>query len=241
MSRAGWSSSGTGRCWRCWTGRRSARWRSGTECRGSRCMRGRPGMSRPGRHADLGAAAAGGAGGGAAAGAGLGRHRRRRWRGPGPAAGRARSFPRDPVRGQRRGAGTSAVQAADCRRRAGDTCYGELFNVGWPDAPHRALRNRLVQERGPRAGRRRGSGRGKGPRSAPSSRARGRRRTGPGTRWASRGQTSMAISIARRCGRASPGFVNLIQYSRAADTSSRWCRGRSPGGNRARTSCTRAV
>ncbi len=37
MTRAGWLSSGTGRCWRSWTDRRSARWRSGTGCRGSRC------------------------------------------------------------------------------------------------------------------------------------------------------------------------------------------------------------
>jgi NAD(P)H-dependent flavin oxidoreductase YrpB (nitropropane dioxygenase family) len=29
---------------------------------------------------------------------------------------------------------------------AGDTFYGELFDVWWPDAPHRVLRNRLVQE-----------------------------------------------------------------------------------------------
>jgi len=29
---------------------------------------------------------------------------------------------------------------------AADTVYGELFDVGWPDAPHRVLRNRLVAE-----------------------------------------------------------------------------------------------
>jgi NAD(P)H-dependent flavin oxidoreductase YrpB (nitropropane dioxygenase family) len=29
---------------------------------------------------------------------------------------------------------------------ARDTFYGELFDVWWPDAPHRVLRNRLVQE-----------------------------------------------------------------------------------------------
>ena len=48
MTRAGWSSSGTGQCWRSWTGHRSARWRSGTGCRGSRCTRGRPGTRRLG-------------------------------------------------------------------------------------------------------------------------------------------------------------------------------------------------
>jgi NAD(P)H-dependent flavin oxidoreductase YrpB (nitropropane dioxygenase family) len=29
---------------------------------------------------------------------------------------------------------------------AADTYYGELFDVGWPDAPHRVLRNKAVQE-----------------------------------------------------------------------------------------------
>jgi nitronate monooxygenase/enoyl-[acyl-carrier protein] reductase II len=29
---------------------------------------------------------------------------------------------------------------------AADTCYGELFDVWWPDAPHRVLRTRLVAE-----------------------------------------------------------------------------------------------
>jgi len=40
---------------------------------------------------------------------------------------------------------------ADYRRRvvaarADDTWYGCLFDVGWPDAPHRVLRNRAVDE-----------------------------------------------------------------------------------------------
>ena len=30
--------------------------------------------------------------------------------------------------------------------RAEDTIYCDLFNVGWPDAPHRALRNKAVEE-----------------------------------------------------------------------------------------------
>ena len=30
--------------------------------------------------------------------------------------------------------------------RAGDTVYGTLFDVWWPDAPHRVLRNRIVEE-----------------------------------------------------------------------------------------------
>ncbi len=29
---------------------------------------------------------------------------------------------------------------------ADDTFYGELFDVGWPDAPHRVLRNRTFEE-----------------------------------------------------------------------------------------------
>src|SRR3954452_914409 len=38
----GWWSSVIGRCWRCWTGRRSARWPSGTGCPGRRSTPGRP-------------------------------------------------------------------------------------------------------------------------------------------------------------------------------------------------------
>lgn len=30
--------------------------------------------------------------------------------------------------------------------RAEDTLYGEIFDVGWPDAPHRVLRNKVVRE-----------------------------------------------------------------------------------------------
>lgn len=29
---------------------------------------------------------------------------------------------------------------------AADTFYGDLFNVGWPDAPHRVLRNKAFSE-----------------------------------------------------------------------------------------------
>ena len=48
MTMAGWLIRGTRRCGRSWTGRRSARWPSGTGCRGSRCTRGRPGTRRQG-------------------------------------------------------------------------------------------------------------------------------------------------------------------------------------------------
>jgi nitronate monooxygenase len=42
--------------------------------------------------------------------------------------------------------GAPAVQAADYRQHGRDTFYGELFDVWWPGAPHRVLRNRLVAE-----------------------------------------------------------------------------------------------
>jgi nitronate monooxygenase len=29
---------------------------------------------------------------------------------------------------------------------AADTFYGDVFDIGWPDAPHRVLRNRLIEE-----------------------------------------------------------------------------------------------
>jgi len=45
---------------------------------------------------------------------------------------------------------------------AADTFYGDVFNVGWPGAPHRVLRNRLIEEweaaGRPPAGRRPGEG-----------------------------------------------------------------------------------
>jgi nitronate monooxygenase len=48
------------------------------------------------------------------------------------------------------------------RSRAEDTVYTELFDIGWPDAPHRVLRNKAVAEweaaGRPSAGRRPGEG-----------------------------------------------------------------------------------
>ena len=32
------------------------------------------------------------------------------------------------------------------RSRAEDTVYCQLFDIGWPDAPHRVLRNKAVAE-----------------------------------------------------------------------------------------------
>lgn len=33
-----------------------------------------------------------------------------------------------------------------CEATAEDTFYGEVFDVGWPNAPHRVLRNDVVEE-----------------------------------------------------------------------------------------------
>jgi NAD(P)H-dependent flavin oxidoreductase YrpB (nitropropane dioxygenase family) len=48
-------------------------------------------------------------------------------------------------------ASTEAFVHPDYQQRvakgtAADTVYSQLFDVGWPGAPHRVLRNRIVQE-----------------------------------------------------------------------------------------------
>ncbi len=80
---------------------------------------------------------------------------------------------------------------------AADTCYGELFDVWWPDAPHRVLRTRLVAEWGAATGQRPGEGTPIGTILGSSGHRIDRPRYAP----VSPGRTSTAISMTPAVGR----------------------------------------
>jgi NAD(P)H-dependent flavin oxidoreductase YrpB (nitropropane dioxygenase family) len=50
------------------------------------------------------------------------------------------------VRDQRGGLHPPGLQATDLQARAEDTVYHQLYDLWWPDAPHRTLRNKTLQE-----------------------------------------------------------------------------------------------
>ena len=103
---------------------------------------------------------------------------------------------------------------------ASDTVLNELYDVWWPNAPHRTLRNKTFAE-WEAAGRPPANVPAKGPRSAGVGSDRARLWIGPATRSAWRPRISTATSSTRPSGQANPAAWSMTS-GRPATSSETW-------------------